>query len=188
MTRRWIICAAATALSLGACSSPRPPWADGAVVTQREQWGAQDLSNFEARMLAAHNVERQRVGVPPLRWDPGLTASAAAYGPELAALGRLRHAPREARPGQGENLWMGTRGAYSLEDMVGAWAGERRYFRSGVFPNVSTSGNWSDVAHYTQMIWRGTTRVGCALHQSRNDDYLICRYSPPGNVTGQRVP
>lgn len=83
---------------------------------------------------------------------------------------------------------MGTRGAYSLEDMIGGWSGERRYFRSGFFPDVSTSGNWSDVAHYTQMIWRSTTNVGCALHQGRSDDYLVCRYSPPGNVTGQPVP
>ncbi|HWH17287.1 MAG TPA: CAP domain-containing protein, partial [Allosphingosinicella sp.] len=67
-------------------------------------------------------------------------------------------------------------------------AAERRYFRAGVFPNVSSSGNWSDVGHYTQMVWRGTTSVGCALHQSPRWDFLICRYAPSGNVVGQRVP
>jgi hypothetical protein len=83
---------------------------------------------------------------------------------------------------------MGTRGAYSLEEMAGSWSEEKRLFRAGTFPDVSRSGKWSDVAHYTQMIWRGTARVGCAVHRSRDWDFLICRYAPPGNVVGQRVP
>jgi hypothetical protein len=83
---------------------------------------------------------------------------------------------------------MGTRDAYEIEEMAGSWATEKSLFRAGIFPTVSTSGNWSDVAHYTQMIWKGTTRIGCAVHKSRQWDFLICRYSPPGNVVGQRVP
>lgn len=143
---------------------------------------------MSARLLAAHNVERARVGVPPLRWDPQLAAAAASYGPALARLGRLEHSPRASRPGQRENLWMGTRGAYSPEQMVGSWASERAWFRPGIFPNVSSTGNWLDVSHYTQMIWRTTTSVGCAVHAAGRTDYLICRYSPPGNVGGRRVP
>lgn len=53
-----------------------------------------------ARLLAAHNRERARVGVAPLRWDPMLAASAASYGPTLARLGGLRHSPKAARSGQ----------------------------------------------------------------------------------------
>ena len=52
---------------------------------------------------------------------------------------------------------MGTRGAYELEEMAGGWAAEKSLFRPGIFPAVSSSGQWSDVAHYTQMIWKGTT-------------------------------
>lgn len=140
-----------------------------------------------ARLLAAHNRERADFGSPPMQWDPALAASAAAYGPALAALGRLQHSPRQGRPGQRENLWMGTRGAFSPEQMVAAWAAEKRHFRPGIFPNVSTTGNWLDVSHYTQMVWPTTTRLGCAIHASRSTDFLICRYSPPGNVDGQLI-
>ena len=115
-------------------------------------------------------------------------ADASRHGPNLAAAGRLFHSPRETRRGQGENLWMGTAGAYRIEAMVDSWASERRWFRPGIFPNVSTSGNWADIGHYTQMIWPATTRVGCAIHRSRRSDYLICRYAPAGNVSGTRVP
>lgn len=176
--------------AMAACAESRPPWADGAALrTERPSGaGAQDLADLEARLLALHNRERAAVGVPPLSWDTALAAGAAAYGPELARLGRLAHSPRESRPGQGENLWRGTRGAYSLEEMAGSWAEERRLFRAGIFPEVSSSGHWEDVAHYTQMIWRGTTRLGCALHRGSDTDFLICRYAPSGNRPGQAVP
>jgi hypothetical protein len=141
-----------------------------------------------ARLLAAHNRERARLGIAPLQWDPALAAAAASYGPALARLGRLKHSPRAGRQGQRENLWMGTSGAFSPEQMVGNWIAERAYYRPGMpFPHVSRTGNWADVAHYTQVVWRGTTRVGCAIYPSRRWDYLICRYSPPGNIDGRPV-
>jgi len=145
-------------------------------------------ANFPQRMLAAHNRERAAAGVPPLTWNASLAASAAAYGPALAALPSLAHSPDEQRRGQGENLWMGTRDAFTLEAMVGSWAGEKRWFRPGTFPDVSTDGDWHTVGHYTQMIWRTTTELGCALHQTQRWDYLICRYAPAGNVIGAPVP
>ena len=143
------------------------------------------LDPLSARLLAAHNAERVSAGVPPLGWDSALAVSAASYGPVLAAIGTLQHSPREYRAGQRENLWMGTRGAFSPEQMVGTWAAEKRYFRSGVFPAVSTTGDWLDVAHYTTMVWPTTNRVGCAIYTARAVDYLICRYSPPGNIDGR---
>ena len=140
------------------------------------------------RLLAVHNAERARVRVAPLEWDPQLAASAARYGPMLASLGRLQHSPRAIRPGQRENLWMGTRGFFSPEQMVGAWLDERRHFRPGIYPEVSKTGNWSDVSHYTQLIWKGTTPVGCAINSTARYDYLICRNSPPGNIDCWSLP
>ena len=152
---------------------------------------AQSTSNYygygaaAARLLAAHNRERARVGVTPLRWDPQLAASAASYGPTLVRIGTLRHSPRVDRQGQRENLWMGTRGAYAPEQMVGYWIAEKAFYSHSPFPHVSRTGNWADVAHYTQVVWRGTTHVGCAIYPSAKWDYLICRYSPPGNIEGR---
>jgi hypothetical protein len=175
--------------ALAGCGQSRPPWAEGATIrtaapdTDRPQ----DFANLPARLLALHNRERAPLNIAPLSWDDRLAAAAATYGPQLERLGRLAHSPAESRPGQGENLWMGTSGAFSLEEMVGSWAAEKSLFRPGIFPDVSRNGHWADVAHYTQMIWRGTTRVGCALHRAHRNDLLICRYAPPGNVVGQTV-
>jgi len=127
------------------------------------------------------------VGLQAMAWDAELAAAAADYAAELARTGRWGHSAPEQRQGQGENLWMGTRAAYTPEEMVDGWLTERRMFRRGTFPNVSRSGSWHDVGHYTQIIWRDTLRVGCAVRSSRSYDYLVCRYTGPGNVMGERV-
>lgn len=139
------------------------------------------------RIVALHNAERARVGAVPLTWDPVLAAGAAQYAAQIAASGNFVHSDRAARPGIGENLWAGTRGYYSVEAAVGGWIGERRYFVPGIFPNNSSNGNWMSVSHYTQMIWPATTRIGCAWATGRGSDYLVCRYSPKGNIDGRTV-
>ena len=138
-------------------------------------------------LLHAHNSERRMLGAAPLMWDARLAAASDAYALHLARSGRWGHSPAHQRVGQGENLWMGTRGAFTPQAMVGDWLSERRMFRAGVFPNVSRSGSWHDVGHYTQIVWPGTTRVGCSVRSSAHWDYLVCRYATPGNTMGQRV-
>jgi hypothetical protein len=165
-------------LLLGATSTP----------AARIEPGVGPVTELEQRLLAAHNTERARVGAAPLQWDPALASSAASYGPTLASLDRLVHSPRAGRPGQRENLWMGSRGAYSAEQMVGSWIAERALLKPGTYPFVSATGRWEDVSHYTQLVWASTTRVGCAVHSSPKTDFLICRYSPPGNKDGTVIP
>jgi Cysteine-rich secretory protein family len=140
------------------------------------------------RLLAAHNRERALLGAPPLQWDATLAAHAASYGPALASLRRLVHSPREGRPGERENLAMAWHGTLSPEGMIDLWSREKQMLQSGSyqFPAVSRTGDWKDVAHYTQMVWPTTTRVGCAIYPA-DWDYLICRYSPPGNIDGKPI-
>ena len=144
---------------------------------------------FERELLDLHNEERARVGAAPLAWDAELAAGAEDYARRLASRGRgLIHSARSDRDGQGENLWMGTAGFYPTAAMFDNWAQERRFFRRGVFPNVARGVGWQQVGHYTQIVWAATDRVGCGLHRARGWDYLVCRYSPAGNIIGQPVP
>ena len=142
--------------------------------------------SFEGRLLAAHNGERTAHGIAPLRWSPQLAAQADVWARALTARGAFEHSPD--RQGAGENLWIGTAGYYSPEAMVGAFVGEGVQFRAGRFPKVSRTGNWTDVGHYTQLIWPATREVGCALETGRGNDVLVCRYFPAGNMMGDQVP
>lgn len=138
------------------------------------------------RLLAAQNRARAEAGVPPLIWDRELAAGAAAYAMQMSTVGRV-HAPRAGRKCVRENLLQSLRGGRSPEEMIAVWTSEKRNFVPGIFPDVSRTGNWANVGHYTQVIWRNTTYVGCATSSDTRYDWLVCRYSPPGNQDGQPV-
>ncbi|WP_176592907.1 CAP domain-containing protein [Sphingobium sp. EM0848] len=136
--------------------------------------------------LGMQNEERESLGLAPLAWDSALAADAARYARQMAQTNIFRHSPRASRAiPSGENLWMGSRGLYDYEVMVGSFLDEKRYFlRGGKLPDLSSTGRWEDVGHYTQIIWRGTRKVGCALAEGASYDYLVCRYYPAGNRFG----
>jgi hypothetical protein len=142
--------------------------------------------NVDARLLAAHNRERATVGVEPLRWSADLAASARIWANHLADTGAFEHAPEARLNPEGENLWAGSKGYFSAEAMVNAWLREKRFYKPGVFPNNSVTGRVSDVGHYTQVIWRDTSQVGCAIARGAREDILVCRYSQAGNYMGEQ--
>ncbi len=143
---------------------------------------AQEVDDFADDVLTTHNAERAELGVPDLVWSDALARDAAAWAQTLKGGGALRHS---GISGQGENLWMGTRGAYDTLEMVDSWLEERGMFKRGRFPNVSSTGRWPDVGHYTQMIWANTRVIGCAVSSDVDFDYLVCRYFPAGNWMGE---
>lgn len=154
-----------------------------------QQWDGRRAARSDALMratvLGAQNRARAAYGSVPLLWNNALAADALAYARTLARENRFAHDPqRGAKVRQGENLWMGTRGAFDYATMAAGWVDERKDFKPGRFPDISRTGNWSVVGHYTQIIWPGTTSVGCAVAGNASDDYLVCRYLPAGNVVG----
>lgn len=162
-----------------------------AVVLAFQPAGAQDSSapsGFARELLARHNAERDRLGIVRLSWSHKLAVEAQGWAQVLARRGRMEHASFVERSGAGENLWMGTSGRYDADFMVGAFVAEGRHFRHGTFPQVSDTGRWEDVGHYTQLIWPGTKEVGCAVSHNDRDDFLVCRYWPAGNMVGTAVP
>lgn len=136
-------------------------------------------------VLQLHNRARAGFGVAPLQWSDELAAEAMRHASYMASTGIYGH---DRTPGRrkkmGENLWRGQRGVFAYDVMVQVMVDEARLFRPGVFPNNSNNGNWSAVAHYTQIVWPTTTHVGCALASSATADYFVCRYSPAGNKDG----
>jgi len=145
-------------------------------------------TNFNERLLAAQNRERAVVAVPPLAWDDRLAEGAAQWARHLSRTGRFEHSPDH--PGtepQGENIWGGTPGYYLPENMVGLWAAEKKAFKPGIFPDNSRTRRVEDVSHYTQMIWRRTTHVGCATSVAGREEIMVCRYRTAGNVIGQLI-
>ena len=146
-----------------------------------ESWSGQpaqarSAATLETAMMKGHNDARRAVNVAPLVWNDKLAKDATAYAVEMARSGSFEHSAD--KPGvapQGENLWMGTRAAYGYGNMVGAWVDERKEYDNG-------TGDFEATGHYTQLIWRGTTEMGCAVSKDPEYEYLVCRYFPAGNI------
>ena len=171
---KWLGGALAIACSIAATAAVAAPGGD-----------APPRGGFAERLLIAHNIERERRGVPRLVWSTRLAAQAQVWAATLARSNRFEHAAD--RSGAGENLWIGTAGRYSPEAMIGGFVEEGRHFRPGRFPDVSSTGNWLDIGHYTQLIWRETQELGCAVSHGGDSDILVCRYFPAGNMVGEKV-
>lgn len=154
------------------------------------QEGAGDqrpLFPAEQEWLAEHNAERRALGLGPLRWNHALMRDARVWAESLAERRAFHHDPDLLARQQGENLWRGARDRHAPWEMIDLFLAERRIFRPGVFPDVSTTGRWSDVGHYTQIIWPETREVGCATAVNARHEVLVCRYWPAGNVMGYRL-
>ena len=136
-------------------------------------------------MVNLHNKARSEVGVGEITWSNELAAYAQEWVDHLAKTDcRLKHRPRSGpwKQKYGENGFAGTAGYYGVSDAAKSWEGEKKYYGN----QVLNSSNWSSSGHYTQMIWKNSTQIGCAKIECGGQIIIICNYNPPGNVIGEK--
>ena len=128
-------------------------------------------------IVAAHNRVRAKHCAPPLQWSKKLAASAQAWANTIRNRGcALGHS---GNPSYGENLAAGTSGILDPDAVVGMWYDEGKHF------NFRSGGFSMKTGHFTQVVWRGTTQVGCGHSQCKGNDIWVCNYDPAGNWDGQ---
>ncbi len=132
-----------------------------------------------SEMLAAHNAFRENLRLRPLVWSDKLAAAAQSWADQLLKLGKFYH---QSQSSHGENLFdlTGPRATATPDDVVHDWASESLDY------DHRSNHCYSVCGHYTQIVWRSTAQVGCAVARSNLREVWVCRYSPPGNVVGQR--
>ena len=118
-----------------------------------------------------------------ISWDDTVGDSAQDYANELAANGKFEH---EAGIGYGENLFASSYAA-DYSDAIDAWYGEKAYYHY----DTNDCDDGQTCGHYTQMIWRDSTSVGCGKATFTTGQYngwtvIVCRYNPPGNFVGEK--
>jgi hypothetical protein len=159
-------------------------------------------------MTAAHNAVRAMVmsstPLPPLTWSPEVAVYAQQWADELAktACSGPHHRTSEElqKKGYGENLATfgstGAAGASTAQQALDGWAGEVACYTFGTFfgtekcdMSCTTKMHSDGCGHYTQVVWRKSTELGCGVATCQNgafkQDIWICNYSPAGNYVGQ---
>jgi pathogenesis-related protein 1 len=163
-------------------------------------------------MTAAHNAVRAMVQttppLPPMTWSPTLAAYAQEWADNLAKTQCDRPMHRSSQDLQskryGENLAAAAGVPAPMTTAkwaVDGWAGEVACWTYGTSGAGLGGTEKCDVdcytkmrsdgcGHYTQIIWRNSTEVGCGVSTCQAGgatwDIWICNYAPPGNVVGQK--
>jgi hypothetical protein len=126
--------------------------------------------------LDAHNRYRARHCAAPLTWSPKLAQVAQSWASSLRDKGcAFGHSGGTF----GENLAAGTTGTLDPETVVKMWYDEISRYR---FPGGGFS---AKTGHFTQVVWRGTSRIGCGRSQCKGMDIFVCEYDPAGNWEGR---
>lgn len=145
-----------------------------------------DLAKLRSDAVSAHNTYRAKHQSPNVTIDDTLNQSAQAWAQTIAAKGDLEHSTGS---GVGENIyWGGGTDSTNLgSTAVQEWYSEIKDY------DYSKPVFSSDTGHFTQVVWKGSTKVGCGaapgpatINGTKYDGfYVVCQYAPAGNVQGQ---
>ncbi|MFN8623757.1 MAG: CAP domain-containing protein [Chloroflexota bacterium] len=155
-----------------------------AEVSKDEQQVMLGKHNSLRTKVAADESARlgQTVSIPKLTWNADAAAIAQAWADHLLATDTFEHNPDTG--GLGENIYWES----GFDPSTGAkrafhnWASEQDDYTWDT--NSCAAGK--KCGHYTQIVWSGTTSVGCGMATDGTQAYWVCDYAPAGNVQGQR--
>jgi len=148
-------------------------------------------------LVASHNKVRAKHGLSPLQWSNQLAGYAQQWANELSNNQNcaMLHRPNFGSFKQrfGENLFWASPEEwsdgiiklqqFSAPDIVKAWAEEENFYNY----NTNQCQKGEDCGHYTQMVWRESRNVGCAIAICKNKAQIwACNYDPPGNYIGEK--
>lgn len=150
-------------------------------------------TDFAREMISAHNTIRisasptPNPALPVLTWSDSVAATAQAWADQC----KFEHNPNLGNLKLGENIFAATPQSTTTAGVVQSWGSEASFYDYG----THSCAPGKQCGHYTQIVWRSTTQVGCATKVcNKNSPFSgftqwqlwVCDYSPPGNYSGQR--
>ncbi|TFK45005.1 CAP domain-containing protein [Crucibulum laeve] len=148
-----------------------------AVPVEELEERAEPTAEFTTEALRLHNRYRAQYGAEPLTWSDDLYPATL----EWANTCKFQHSQAG-----GKYVRWGGGNFGTLDQAMKSWMGEAAKYN---YANPVFSGA---TGHFTQVVWKNTTQVACAMVDCRAgtifsmaSKYTVCRYTPPGNYQGQ---
>lgn len=148
-----------------------------------------------AEILAAHNKLRAEAGVTePLSYSPKLAKSAQIWANHLQRKHACQMQHSDTKGRYGENLYWASPLIWSdgrrelrkitPAEVISSWGKEKADY--DYVSNSCAAG--AECGHYTQIVWRETTKVGCgfAVCNGSQEQVWVCQYAPAGNILGEK--
>ncbi|KAF7147031.1 hypothetical protein RHSIM_Rhsim03G0263100 [Rhododendron simsii] len=137
-------------------------------------------NDFVNNFLAPQNAARAVLGLQPLVWNGRLAQYTQWYANQRRGDCLLKHSEGP----YGENIFWGGGNGWTPVQAANAWVSERPWYN---YRSNSCAGG-QQCGHYTQIVWRTTTKIGCArvVCFDGKGVFMTCNYDPPGNYIGQR--
>ena len=141
-----------------------------------------------AGIVNAHNTARAAVQPAPVIPLPALSWSAAAFDKARAWAAGCQWGHNPSLGGFGENIFA-TSGTTTAQAVVDTWVSEK----SNYDYSTDQCRSGGVCGHYTQVVWRATTGVGCAAQTCTSGSpfsggawqFWVCDYTPAGNSGGR---
>lgn len=143
--------------------------------------------------LASHNSYRTRHKSPAMSLNNSVKATAQSWANTIATTGNFAHSSSTRRNGAGENLYAYYTTGTSIKADVLAKSAVDSWYNEVSKYNYSSPGFSMATGHFTQVVWKGSTALGCGAAQGTktinnvkyNAFYVVCQYSPAGNIQGR---
>ncbi|WP_392531695.1 CAP family protein [Nostoc sp. C117] len=164
----------------------------GGVISSKSVFGdtSIDLAAVRSAAVSKHNTYRATHHSPNITIDNSLNTGAQAWAEKIASSGNFEHS---GTPNVGENIYASYSSETSIDPTtlgngaVEDWYSEIKDYK------YESPGFSSETGHFTQVVWKGSTKLGCGAAQGTatiqgtkyNAFYVVCQYSPAGNVEGQ---
>ena len=110
--------------------------------------------------------------MPPLKWSTALANDARTWAKACTIDPKTGKFLHSSGP-EGENLAWGP--ARTGKSAVDDWYSEKVHY------DFTKPGFQGAAAHFTQVVWKTSTHLGCVVAPCKGQDFWVCRYSPPGN-------
>ncbi|KAI1258441.1 CAP domain-containing protein [Xylariaceae sp. FL1019] len=132
-----------------------------------------DEAKFTSAILNSTNFYRDEYNASALVWNTTLEHYASEYVNSTGDDCTFEHSGGP----YGENL---AKGYPNATASVEAWGNEGEDY------NFKKPGFSEDTGHFSQLVWKNTTDVGCGRKLCGTSGwYVVCEYWPAGNVIGQ---